>query len=369
MASAGRIALILLSVPLGILIISLGFLLIVSPGNIRPISDGSGSSPEGSISEKIHIHINGVPQGMFLRGSDTRNPVLLFVHGGTGMPEYFLTRKYPTGLENYFTVCWWDRRGAGLSYSADIPPESLNIEQFVSDAIEVTNYLRARFGKEKIYLMAHSGGTLFGIQTVARAPWLYHAYIGVGQMTWQLRSEKLSYDYMLERYRELGNHKMIKKFEAAPVEMSLPLPEEYMKLRDKAMHELGFGTTKDMKSVISGVLLESWLNPEYTIQEKLGIWRGKFNLDRLLWNKMLAMDLTKLVTKLDLPVYFFHGKYDQTVSYPLAKAYLDSLQAPLKGFYSFENSAHSPMFEEPQKMKQIILKDVFGGNNSLADEN
>ncbi len=64
---------------------------------------------------------------------------------------------------------------------------------------------------------------------------------------------------------------------------------------------------------------------------------------------------------------FFHGKYDYTVSYPLARAYLDTLQAPIKGFYTFENSAHSPMFEEPDRMRQILQEDVLVGMNLLAD--
>ena len=36
-------------------------------------------------------------------------------------------------------------------------------EQFIADTLSVTSYLRNRFGKEKIYLMAHSGGTFIGI--------------------------------------------------------------------------------------------------------------------------------------------------------------------------------------------------------------
>jgi pimeloyl-ACP methyl ester carboxylesterase len=82
---------------------------------------------------------------------------------------------------------------------------------------------------------------------------------------------------------------------------------------------------------------------------------------------MISTDLTQQVQKLDLPVYFFHGKYDYTVSYPLANAYLYRLQAPIKGFYTFEHSAHSPMFEEPDKMKQIVQEDVLAGKNNLSD--
>ncbi len=55
------------------------------------------------------------------------------------MPEYFLAQRYPTGLEQYFTVCWGDRRGEGLSYDAAIPPETMTLEQLISDTLEVTN--------------------------------------------------------------------------------------------------------------------------------------------------------------------------------------------------------------------------------------
>ncbi len=366
-ATAGRIVLIIVSIPLGAILLLLGVLLALSPGKPRPLLDENGKALAGSISEKTRVMINGVQQGMFIEGRDIGNPVLLFLHGGTAMPEYFLAKKYPTGLEQYFTVCWWDRRGAGLSYSANIPPETITIEQSIADTIEVTNYLRSRFRKDKIFLMAHSGGSLIGIQAAARAPELYSAYIGVSQMSYQLKSETLFYEYSLQAYGEIGNRRMVRQLEAAPVTMTIPLPVSYMKLRDKAMHGLGVGTTREMRSVMTGVFLASWLCREYTLGEKLGIWRGKFSADKTLWDKIIAVDLTRVVPKVDLPVYFFHGKYDHTVSYPLARAYLDRLQAPIKGFYTFEQSAHSPMFEEPGRMRQILQQDVLAGSNGLAD--
>ncbi len=364
---AGHIMLIAFSIPLAGILIILGVLLLLSPGKPKPFLDENGKPLAGSISEKIHVNINGVEQGMFIKGKNITNPVLLFLHGGTGLPEYFLTNRYPTGLEDYFTVCWWDRRGAGLSYSANIPPETMTVEQMISDTLAVTNYLRSRFQKEKIWLMAHSGGSLIGIQAAARAPELYHAYIGVGQMSYQLKSEILAYEYMLKQFKENGNRKMARKLEEAPLTMTVPLPFSYMSVRDRAMHSLGVGTTRDMKSVISGVFLASWVCRDYTFNEKMGIWRGKFFCDKLLWDKILSTDLTKQVTELDLPVYFFHGKYDYTVSYPEARSYLEKLKAPLKGFYTFDQSAHSPMFEDPLRMKKIFQEDILVGANSHAD--
>jgi pimeloyl-ACP methyl ester carboxylesterase len=340
-------------------------LLLWSPGRPTPFLDDNGKPLPGSISEKIHVDINGVEQGMFIKGKDSSNPVLLYLHGG--MPDYFLTQDYPTGLDEFFTVVWWEQRGSGLSYSSDIPPESVNPNQLVSDTLSVTNYLRTRFGQQKIYLMGHSGGTFIGIQAAARAPELYRAYIGVAQMSNQLESEKLAYAYMLQRFKDDGNAKMARTLGEAPVTDSVPLPASYLSVRDRAMHSLGIGTAHDMKSIVTGLMLRSFENREYTLSEKVGMWRGKISSGNRLWNTQLSTDLTKKVTRLEVPVYLFHGVYDYTVSYPLAKSYYEQLDAPLKGFYTFTKSAHSPLFEEPSRMRQIIQADVLAGADGLAD--
>jgi pimeloyl-ACP methyl ester carboxylesterase len=304
---------------------------------------------------------------MFIRSRDTSHPVLLYLHGG--MPDYFLTEKYPTGLEDYFTVVWWEQRGSGMSYSPDTPRDTLNLEQMVSDTLGVTNYLRQRFGQDKIYLMGHSGGTFIGVQAAARAPQLYHAYIGVAQMSNQLKSENEAYQYMLEKFKENGNTGMLRKLEAAPVTMTGGTPRAYLAVRDTAMHSLGIGTMHNMKSVVTGIFLPSLASPQYTVQEKINTWLGKSHSGvSAVWDANLSTDLSQSVPELAIPAYFLEGVYDYTCSYTEAKAYFEKLKAPVKGFYSFEISAHSPIFEEPAKVQQIIREDVLNGTNSLADE-
>jgi pimeloyl-ACP methyl ester carboxylesterase len=139
-------------------------------------------------------------------------------------------------------------------------------------------------------------------------------------------------------------------------------------LRDEAMHKLGIGTTRGMRSVVRGVFLPSLRNPEYTLREKIAIWRGKWSRhSERMWDHIIATDLTAEIVKLDIPVYFFHGIHDYTVSYALAGDYLGKLQAPLKGFYTFERSAHSPIFKEPEKVNRVLQEDVLKGTNTLAD--
>lgn len=351
-------------------LLSLGILLAWSPGQPQPFLDENGKLLVGSLSEKIHVQINGVDQGMFIKSRNIHNPVLLFVHGGPGMPEYWLTQRYPIGLEDHFTVDWWEQRGTGLSYH-DIQPEGMTAEQFVADTIEVTRYLLNRFGQEKIYLMGHSWGSYIGVQAAAQAPELYYAYIGMGQVSYQIQSEQLAYEYALAYHRQNGDQRMVRKLEAAPPTTSVPLPAAYEALRDEYMHTAGIGTTREMKSVITDIFLPSWQFREYTLTEKVNLWRGKVysrSRDFGLWDTMQATDLTQQVAELSIPVYFFHGRYDYTCAYPLARTFFDELQAPLKGFYTFEHSAHSPLFEEPEKALRILLEDVLNATNALADK-
>jgi pimeloyl-ACP methyl ester carboxylesterase len=363
--TARRIVLIIGSLFLACTLSLVGVLLVWSyPGKPKPFVDENGRPLPGSISEKIYVNINGVKQGMFIKSKDQANPVLLYLHGG--MPDYFLTQRYPTGLEGDFTVVWWEQRGSGMSYRADIPP--VTVEQLISDTLEVTKYLRHRFGKDKMFLMGHSGGTFIGVQAAARAPQLYEAYIGVAQMSNQLKSEKLAYDYMLQQFKETGNTNMVRKLEAAPVTMTDGTPDAYRAVRDEAMHSLGIGTTHDMKSVMSDIFLRSLQSRDYTVREKVNTWRAKASSGvSIVWDTILATALTEQVPELDLPVYFFHGRYDYTVSYTEAKAYFEQLKAPVKGFYTFAQSAHSPIFEEPEKVRKILQEDVLVGANSLAD--
>jgi pimeloyl-ACP methyl ester carboxylesterase len=345
-------------------------LLLRSKGTPEPFMGKDGRIIEGSISEKTFITIGGIKQGMFIRGKNTDNPVLLYVHGGPAFPNYFLFEKYKPGLEDLFTVCYWEQRGGGLSYSPEVTLESMNFSQLTSDLIDVTNYLRNRFGKDRIYLMAHSGGTPFAIMAAARAPELFSAYLGMAQITNQAESERVAWNFMKEEYKARGDKKALSDLLSFPVaDSSSSIPAFYKSLvRDKSMHELGIGTMRQMRSVFSGVFIPVWLCRAYTLKEKYNIWKSKFTFVKKarFVEELFNTDIPMLVPEIKIPVYFFSGEYDLTVNKDLSAAYLKNLKAPVKGFYSFSESAHSPLFEEPARFRDIMVKDILTGKNELA---
>ncbi len=350
-----------------VIVILIITLIVLSPGNPKQFLAKNGNKLPNSISEKIFLDINGSKQGMFIKSKNPDNPVILYLHGG--MPVYFLTEKYPTHLEDNFTMVWWEQRNCGISYSSGSSQNRANIDQLVDDTIELTKYLLERFNKKKIYLMGHSGGTFLGVNVIDKAPELYEAYIGIAQMSDQLSSERIAYNYILNQYKKMNNQKMVEYFQSISLNDNNEIPETYLKKRDAAMHELGIGTMRNMKNIVTDLFLPSIYFSEHSLTDKYHLWAGKsrFGISQN-WEKMINTNLIETKNEFKVPIYFFHGRYDYTCSYELAKKYFDKIKAPIKGFYTFDQSAHSPLFEEPEKMNRILINDVKNLKTELADK-
>jgi pimeloyl-ACP methyl ester carboxylesterase len=347
-----------------------------SVGTVPQFTDADGNVLPGSIAEKTWVDVDGARIGMVIEGQDASNPVLLVLGGGPGIPEYWMEHEWACGLDQHFTVCWMDWRGAGLSYDANLDPSTCTTERYVDDVVAVTDYLRDRFGQDRVYLMGHSFGTYMALQVLRDHSDPYAAYVGMSQITSGSR-EKVGYERMLQLCQQTGNRSLQQSLERyrdaidtpdGTLDMGDPLVQRYFShVRDEAMHSLGVGTRHDMSSVITGIFLPTLRATCYTIPERIGIWRGKAALvGSPVSDDALTFDAGDF-TSFDVPVYVLAGVHDETCDYGLQREWFDAVEAPTKGFYTFDDSAHSPLFEEPDKAVGIMAGDVLSGANDEAD--
>lgn len=313
----------------------------------------SGNTPEGGtkIAKKGWAEIGGIKQGYFIRGEDERNPVILFLHGGPGSPELSMIKD--TELEKYFTICYWDQRGAGMTFDSDTDPATMNTAQLVEDTRQITDSLRSWYGVDKVYLMGHSWGSFLGIKTIGKYPELYHAYIGIGQVCHQLESERLAYDYLVAQAREAGDTGTVESFAAYDKNSNdFPSNEYLLKVRTIAMNKYGVGIKHKDISMLD-IAKDLLYDQGYTLGEKLNYLRGTmFSLN--MFHEVIDDNLFETSTRFEIPIYIIQGKYDYQVSYDLAKEYLDSIDAPKKAFFTFDESAHSPNLEEPERFVEVV---------------
>jgi pimeloyl-ACP methyl ester carboxylesterase len=358
MKKTGKIAAILIGGLTGLSILLFVLFLAASPGKIESFPDAGGGVLEDSVSEIISLEIGGIDQKMIIRGRNRHNPVILFLHGGPGSTEFPFSGDLRAVMENDFTICWWEQRGAGMSYSAGIDASTMTLEQLVSDAVELSNYLRATFDQEKIFLAGHSWGTFLGMHIVQKYPELFRAYIGIGQISNQIESEKIAYDYMLEQAVKTRDKKLEKALSKFSLVDKNSLSMDYMAVRSTAMNKLGIGLMHSAKTM--GQMVRDVLTCRaYTFREKINWSIGsRYSLEHL-WAVVPATDLNNAIPAVEVPVFIIQGKYDYQVSTILAEQYFENLEAPYKQFYIFENSAHSPCFEEPEKFAYIMKNDVL----------
>ncbi len=171
-----------------ILALLLVILLIIKRPRTPKIKDEAGRSLAGGIAALEKISLGGQPQWILIRGQDRALPVLLFLHGGPGMPMMYLAHTFQRHLEDSFVCVQWDQRGAGKSYYSGMPTQNLTVEQILKDAEELVQELQVRFGQNKIYLAGHSWGSYLGMLLIQRHPKLFHAYIGIGQVVDEARA-------------------------------------------------------------------------------------------------------------------------------------------------------------------------------------
>jgi proline iminopeptidase len=139
-------------------------------------------TPEG-IEVVEPVEVNGSTQWISIRGLNKANPVLLVLHGGPGSPLMGMAWSYQKPWEDFFTVVNWDQRGVGKSFtvadSARLGPTFSN-EQLLLDGEVIVQHVLKKLGKQKLFLMGYSWGTVFGPHMVTRHPEWYHAWIGMG---------------------------------------------------------------------------------------------------------------------------------------------------------------------------------------------
>ncbi|MGH6780980.1 MAG: alpha/beta fold hydrolase, partial [Sphingomonadaceae bacterium] len=148
------------------------------------------------------VEIGGITQWIQVRGHDTRNPILLFLHGGPGYSNIAPTWHSTRGWEEYFTVVNWDQRGAGKTYAANDPDAvrpTITKARMIADTEEIITLIRKRFGKRKIFLVGHSWGSVLGIEIAQRHPDWLHAYIGMGQSIDFKESERRGWQFTLDQ--------------------------------------------------------------------------------------------------------------------------------------------------------------------------
>lgn len=313
-----------------------------------------------SINDTGLVPIGGIPQWISVRGRHRDNPVLLFLHGGPGFTASPVSYYYMRDWEEYFTVAHWDQRGAGKTYAASDPAKvrpTMSLERLVKDAEELATYLRQKYAKRRIVLMAHSFGTIIGLKLAQRHPDWFYAYVGTGQFVDFQRSEAEGFKATLAAARAAGNQQAIDDLTRIA-----PFPDPVHPERNVQ----NLGVERKWLAAYGGYywpageghnVAISKLSPDYTADElKLRDEAQGFS-DQALWGEIGKISLSD-ATQFALPVVILQGRHDLGTSSALVAEWFKRVKAPSKKLVWFEDSSHMTFEEEPGKMLVSLVNEV-----------
>ncbi|WP_433295204.1 alpha/beta fold hydrolase [Actinoplanes sp. CA-030573] len=303
------------------------------PGRVTPIP--------GGISELTYAG----KLGLMIRGARADLPLLLFVPGSPGGSELAAMRQRLGGLEQRFLVVTVDRRGGGRSFGALDPTPTFTVEDEKRNVLDVTDYLRRRFRRDKIYLVAHSGGTIGATLAVQDEPGLFAAYVGVGQVADPTASDRTQYDDTLAWAREHGDASLVARLTEAG---RPPYPTIYGYEPMIANEDRVYGSDN------AGALLADAGAPELSPLDKVHVISGFLDAFDAYYPRVRTVDFAAQVPALSVPTYFVIGDREVPARVRDLNAWFAGLKAPHKEIVTLRNASHRAMFDQPAAFAALL---------------
>ncbi len=299
--------------------------------------------------EQIKVNINNVAHNVMLAGEDIANPILLCVHGGPGQAETAYIKKYQRELEKHFIVARHDQRGAGFTGWKNVEANSLNVENLVADTIKITEFLLIKFGKQRIYIMGHSWGSIIAVLAVKNTPQYYCSYIGVSQVVDYNEAVKQGYSIMVEQAKKQNKYdvkKLLSRIGAPPYTR-----KKYSTYSRCIGKMAGFIKTKPKYGITKSILTST----EYSLADKIYYYLNAMKSAKVIFKTGIDINISEQVKELKIPVIFISGRHDISTPLVLVEKFYQNLISPQKQLFIMENSAHMPQVEEYNRFEEIIL--------------
>ena len=315
------------------------------------------------INKSGYVTIGGQEQYIQIRGKDIHNPVILYIHGGPGGPDSPISYVYSDPLIDDYTVVCWDQRGCGRTYfknsGNDAENMTVSFETALSDTDEMVDYLLQRFNTDKVILMCHSYGTIVGTSYIREHSEKVASYIGIGQFVSCQESDRLSYEDALAKATAKGDDTSSLE-DARAKYLSGDTLTDYLRLRK--------ATTKYHKAKNKANTIVLALFSPYTGVDDVR-WVLKqmdtdryYALEKALMDTVFNYNIYDYGMRYQVPMLFISGEYDYICNCSLVEQYFEQITAPAKEFEMIEGGGHTPHYETPEEVSEII-KRFLGSQN------
>lgn len=313
------------------------------------------SNARGIVTEEF-VAISGTAQWISIRGEDLRNPVMLIIHGGPGC-SYAIFSPHLRSWEQHFTVVQWDQPGCGktLRRSGMSAAGPITMERLTRDGIELAEYLCSRLRKNRIFLLASSFGSTFGLEMARRQPDLFHAYIGTDQNVGMVRGRNESHRHVIDALRRLGLDRGVNFLERLGPDPTRWGADEYTAAARWTMKTDPVGFRRTIKLLKDAV----WFAPGWDLMDIRTFVKGMQVSCAQLLAEAVRFDAWQSGTRFELPFLVLQGEDDVVTPAPLAAEYFNDVSAPAKHMALIRDAGHFAIILQPEQALDHLLQHAY----------
>jgi pimeloyl-ACP methyl ester carboxylesterase len=280
------------------------------------------------------VEIGGIKQWINIKGQDTSEPLLLWLHGGPGVSEMSYSNKFSNLLQKHFIVVQWDQRESGKTAGLNHSPD-LSLTRINQDVYDIINYLLQRYHKERLLLVGNSWGGYLALHAAKYYPELIEACILVSPMIYGNESEQLSLQYVTDEAKKRNNKTAMMEIDSIKVPFEQPMDTWLLRKWMFTFH---------------GENISRALPPEKVFLDIVTKW---FPVVK----EFEAFNPFAEIKKIDCPIFFLLGRKDYITHTEIAQKFYDQLQAQTKQIYWFD-AGHMITLERSRQMQQIIIDQI-----------
>jgi pimeloyl-ACP methyl ester carboxylesterase len=228
------------------------------------------------------------------------------------------------------------------------------MEQLTRDGIEVVEHLREQLKKSRIFLLASSFGSTFGLEMVRRRPDLFYAYIGTDQNTGMARGRDEGRAETVKRLRELGLDSGVRAIERIDPDPTHWTHEDFTAVARWTMKSDPLGYRRTVALLKDAI----WYAPGWSLRDILAFFTGmRFSLAQML-SEFSRYDAWEQGVRFEVPIFIFQGEKDVLTTPVLAREFFNDVVAPVKRMELIPDTGHFAAFQQPEKFLGLLLTHV-----------
>lgn len=287
------------------------------------------------------IEVNGVNHWYRIAGAEHHTTPLVILHGGPGGHVYNFERTSGQHLETFSTVIYYEQRGCGRS-DQPLDPYTYSIDMLVADL----DGLRAALGLDRLNVLGFSfGGELafeYGLahpthveRLIVQAPSLGRAVGAPGLFNERMAGVQL---YGFQRVARGEVRRVVDDIVNSPDSVSARLDQVWQHVDTETVDRLLFHN-HDAARLNRRLWSESGLiNTGYMLTA--------------LSQQTAAFPLIDRLSAIQCPTVVLVGLYDRSTGLEACRDVAATV--PNARLVVFENSAHFPDIEEPERYAAVV---------------